>query len=65
MLQDHFKHGVSITRQPASSKTSLDSSVLRAGIRETFCFVRAIRGRRRRWAGHTACMGEKSFCEKM
>jgi hypothetical protein len=61
VLQDHFKHGSSITRKPASTETSIDSSELRTGIRETCCIVRAIRGRRMRWAGHMACMREENF----
>jgi len=32
--------------------------MLRTGIKETYCIVRAIRGRRMRWAGHTACTGQ-------
>jgi len=37
----------------------LPAAVLRTGIKETCCIVRAIRGRRMWWAGHTACMGQK------
>jgi hypothetical protein len=38
---------------------SLLAAVLRTGIKETCCIVRAIRGRRMRWAGHKACKGQK------
>ena len=44
-----------------SPRHPLTAAMLRTGIKETCCIVRAIKGsrRRRRWAGHMACMGEK------
>jgi len=37
----------------------LPATVLRTGIKEICCIVRAIRGGRMRLAGHTACMEQK------
>jgi len=37
----------------------LPATVLRTGIKETCCIVRASRGRGMRWAGHSACMGQE------
>jgi hypothetical protein len=37
----------------------LPAAVFRTRIKETCCIAKAIRGRRRKWAGHTVCMGQK------